>query len=855
MAIRRRFRSRSSERPHRVPQRRKLALSLCIAMAIVGTAAAGEREDWYLAAHNHRDTGLSVLVVTADDGGRWIRVSDLRLLDLDVPRVPTRTHAGELFIPLSSLPLGIDIDAVGGRLHLLDGGHRAPTPAEDLIVDIVVNGETLGEPQVARRQDEDVLLSRQTLAAARLTPPTENAGDWTPVSALAGTHYVLDERRMRLDITARPEHFTATRLRLGDPQGEQSIVRARAPLSAIVGYDLGVGRTAEGAQRSSLLLDAGVAGGHSSCRNRQLWRSGVSWSRLDSTCFIDWPERRLSVAIGDGISRDSSLSGAVRYGGFRVGTDFDLQPQLRTQPLLGVQGTARLPSILEIWSQQQLAFRGELPPGPFQVDGIPAQTGRGSLEAVVTDALGRQVVLSAPVYSDPNLLRSGLSDWSFEAGRLRENFLTDDDRYADPFALFSWRRGLSSFWTVEARAEWQASHHLLGLTNYLRLGHLGVAELSAARSDADGVAGQGWAIGYGYEGIHWTVGFRHAAYDAGYRDLAYPLAGTAPARDVQANAGMRIGRASLSIGAILHDSRTDGEQRLARAGLSVPLGRGFINITAFRPLQPAGDTIYSAIFTLPLEGQRSASAWVNGDAHGLDPGASLQRSLPIGPGYGYRLLHEESAFGPRSIAEGTLRTRATQWSASLQQSQAGTDVRLGAAGALVATGDGAFVTTDDGGSFALVDLPQGDARVLREHQFAASTRGDGKALVSGLRPFEPNRLDVDSSSLAMSSRLDRTDLEVTPGRRQVVIADFGARHVVPLTLQVKTGAGSAIPAGAVAHWPDTTAQVGYDGLLYLELEDTTKDIDLTWQDRRCTIPASALPARPDPAQLYEVTCR
>ena len=57
---------------------------------------------------------------------------------------------------------------------------------------------------------------------------------------------------------------------------------------------------------------------------------------------------------------------------------------MRTQPLLGVEGSARLPSVLEIWLGQQQVMRSDLPPGPFVVEGIPGRTGRGELQAVIT---------------------------------------------------------------------------------------------------------------------------------------------------------------------------------------------------------------------------------------------------------------------------------------------------------------------------------------------------------------------------------------------------------------------------------------------------------------------------------------
>jgi outer membrane usher protein len=852
MARRRPFRCTSSKPARKPAARCTLFLAVCLAAAM-GRAGAQEREAWYVAAHNHLDTGLKVLVVTLDDGSRWLRVSDLRLLGLSLPTTAPRLLGGDAFVPVGSLGVRTDIDAVGGRLHLLDEVPPAAS-TEDLVLDLVVNGEPFAEAQVARRNGNDVLLSRDTLALVRLG--ARSGDDWTSVRALAGEHYVLDESRMRLELTVAPEQFESTRLSANQRAPASHASTVRAPLSMIIGYDVGVGRAADGSDRSSLLLDTGVAADRASCRNRELWRSGTSWSRLDTACFVDWPERRLSLSIGDAISRDSSLSGSVRYGGVRIGTDFALQPELRTQPLLGVEGTARLPSTLEIWARQQLAFRGDLPPGPFEVSGLPAQSGRGQLDAIVTDALGRRVVVSEPYYSDPNLLQPGLSDWALELGKLREGFLTAEDHYTDAFGLLSWRGGLSSSWTMEARAEWETSHQLFGISNYLKLGHLGVAEISAARSLGTSGSGAAGALGYSYQGFHWNLGLRYAAYDAGYRDLAYSVAGTAPARDAQLNAGVRVGRASLSFGATLRDSRRDGELRLAHAGLSVPIGRGYLSVTAFRPLEPAGQTTYSAIFTLPLSGQRSASAWVNGDGGGLAPGASLQRSLPAGPGYGYRLLHEDSDFGPRTDVEASWRSNRALLSGAVLDTDEGTDYRLGAAGALVMTRDAAFLSTDDGGSFALVDMPQQDARLMREHQYAVSTRGDGKALLSGLRPFETNRLDIDSTSLDFSSHLDQTSLDVTPGRRQVVVADFGASHSLPLSLRVKDAAGAPMPAGALAHWSkQRSAQVGYDGILYLELDQGPEQLDLDWRDRHCTIPAASLPTSPDPAALYEVTCQ
>jgi outer membrane usher protein len=850
MASARKSRSRWSKRP---------ALALWLAAAVAtGTVQADERESWYLAARNHLETGLSVMIVTLDDGSQWIRVTDLKLLDIPLPAMAPRTHAGESILPLSSLTLGTDIDSAGGRLHLLDPGPPVvSTETEDLVLDITANGQALAEAQVARRAGDTIWLSKDTLSAARFRVPVEVSADgWIPVRALAGEHYVFDAARMRLEISTDPERFELTRLHAGGEGDEASPGHAPAPLAAIVGYDVATGRDVAGSRYSSLLLDTAVSKGRTSCRSGQLWRTDKSWSRLESNCYADWPEHRLSLVLGDAISRDSSLSGAVRYGGIRIGTDFGLQPHLRTQPMLGVEGSARLPSILEVWIEQKLALRTELPPGEFLLDGVPAQSGRGEINAVITDALGRRTLVSTPFYSDPNLLRTDLTDWSLEFGRLRQNFLGADDQYGDPFGLFTWRRGLSSFWTLETRAEWQPTHRLLGLANYLKLGQFGVLELSAARSQDQAMTGGGaFAAGYSYQGQRLSAGVRYAAYDEHYQDLAYPLAGTAPARDAQANAGIRLGRVSLSAGAVLRDRRGADQQRLVRAAASLPLGPGYLSLSAFRSMQPISNVLYTAIYTLPLGREHSMAAWVNGGDGALNPGFSVQRSLPAGPGYGYRLAREESPFGARSSVNATVRGSTGETDAAIFQTAEGTDARIGTRGALIASGEGIFLAPDDGGSFAVVTMPQPGARILREHQFAAVTNDSGKAVIPKLRPFERNRLDVETESLDTSSRLSNPALDLVPGRRQVVRADFGASRANPLTLRVETKDGLPIPAGATAQWAEQpVGPVGYDGLLYLEMTGKAKAITIEWQSQSCRIPADALPAVPDPSQTYSVTC-
>ena len=57
----------------------------------------------------------------------------------------------------------------------------------------------------------------------------------------------------------------------------------------------------------------------------------------------------------------------------------------------------------------------------FSVD-VPVVTGEGTVQVVVRDATGKEVVTSADYFAAQELLKPGLSDYSAEVGFARTNF-------------------------------------------------------------------------------------------------------------------------------------------------------------------------------------------------------------------------------------------------------------------------------------------------------------------------------------------------------------------------------------------------------------------------------------------------
>ena len=66
-----------------------------------------------------------------------------------------------------------------------------------------------------------------------------------------------------------------------------------------------------------------------------------------------------------------------------------------------------MPSTVDVFVNGRRVASEDVPPGPFTIDRLPAITGAGQMQVVVTDALGRQQVIAQPYYSGRTLLRAG----------------------------------------------------------------------------------------------------------------------------------------------------------------------------------------------------------------------------------------------------------------------------------------------------------------------------------------------------------------------------------------------------------------------------------------------------------------
>ena len=72
------------------------------------------------------------------------------------------------------------------------------------------------------------------------------------------------------------------------------------------------------------------------------------------------------------------------------------------------------------------------------------------MQMVVTDILGRETTYTQDFYVSPELLRTGLSEYSYSLGAIRKNFGYESNNYGDIALLATHRYGINDRLTVGA---------------------------------------------------------------------------------------------------------------------------------------------------------------------------------------------------------------------------------------------------------------------------------------------------------------------------------------------------------------------------------------------------------------------
>jgi outer membrane usher protein len=730
----------------------------------------------------------------------------------------------------------------------------ANTALEEMWLMVHINRQEQGETvPLLRRNDGRLLARREDLRRWRLrvpevVPQSHNGEAFYPLDALRGLSYRVDETAQTLELDAAPGLFGMTEIK-GTVAGFSS--PTPSPPGGFFNYDVAVDRM-DGQSKTSGLFELGAFGSWSSGTSTFVGRDygdGKSIVRLDTTWTHDRPAELATVRLGDAISSTGGWGRSVRFGGVQWATNFATQPAISTMPLPGLAGEAVLPSTVDLYVNDALRMRRDVPAGPFSIQNLPVVTGEGEARLVVRDILGRERIITQPFYASPRLLQQGLHDYSYELGFVRENFGIASNDYGRFVAVGTHRFGFNDRFTGEIRGEALLNQQIVGLSGAFLQPAAGVFAASLAGSHSDRDAGGLLSLGFERQSRVMTLGTSVQLATQGFTQLGLLPGESAPKRTSRTYISTASrGFGSFGLAYTQQDFWDQRQLKLLSASYNVTLGNlGFLSLSLLRFLGEDQKSIVGLTFTRPLDGRTSASVNATAEAGSVQALTQVQRNLPAGSGIGYRI---RAGAGDSDLREAGVSAQNSIGTYALEasQSRGENSFRGSASGGMVLAGGNAFLSRRVNESFAVAqvgDYP--NVRIYADNQLVARTGVDGSAFLPRLLAYQKNSISIEQADLPLDTEIDTVQMDAVPYFRSGLMLKFPVRRSSGALLTVILGNGKPLPAGALARVVGAKKEFpsGHGGQIYMTGLVARNRVRVSWRGQVCEFTV-AFPSTTDP---------
>jgi outer membrane usher protein len=298
-------------------------------------------------------------------------------------------------------------------------------------------------------------------------------------------------------------------------------------------------------------------------------------------------------------------------------------------------------------------------------------------------------------------------------------------------------------------------------------------------------------------------------------------------------------KGSVGIAYVIQHFRNQTDTRIATLSYGASLGRtASYSISMLRNLTGDMSTTLFALlsFTLDVSTNLSASAQSVRGGNGAsryDFSTSLQRNLPLGEGYGYRL---QARSGGANEASYSIQNNVGTYTAETAQNLGYNTTRLDVAGGIAVLGGDAFLSRRIDQSFAVVRIPDySNVHVLVDNQPAGQTDDNGNALIPRLRAYDINLISIDQRDIPLDAEIDTLKLRAVPYFRSGIDVKFPIKRSLGATLTIRLDNGQPLPVGATVHLfgKKNIYTVGYGGEVYLVGLDPINKLRATWHKQTC----------------------
>jgi len=731
------------------------------------------------------------------------------------------------------------------ELRLNSNKKCSESNTEIIIVDFILNSQIYAEPVVAHKilgggiaidvdiwnqfnlipLDQKILLSDCTYGY--LLPQRE------------GFSYKFNSALQTLEIVASADAFQG--VIFGIP------VRKYKPIEPSPGFFMNYNISGTEIRNSSssvggILGFVGFNKSGSVTHEQSLLNESSSNKSIRGNTFFkkDFPDAMESFVVGDTLSSDGDWSRPARYLGVRWSRDFLTQPGYITYPSPSLKGSAALPSVVDIYINNQKQFQQVLTPGPFDYRNVPLTTGAGEVNLVVKDLLGRETVITKSFYTQNSMLKEGLSDFSMESGLFRKNYGTLSNDYSTPFAAGTYRQGLTDTTTGQSRLELGVDRQAIGADVTSVIGTLGSIHLATAVSkDSERDTGAQYNVGLERRTPNYLIGAQYKAYSKDYTPFAYSSSLETRTKNIfNATATIPIYKdvaTSLSyVEQTSYDTSAFRNVSLT-TGISLPLQIS-MSVIANKSLTTDKAWFAGLNLNIPLGQEYSSSLNSNRQNNGdVINTVNLTKNIPAGNGYGWGLnLSDDKTQQTR--ANVVVNTDVIQFSSEVNQGQNNNALRLGVNGSL-GYAEGLKFATRNIGDDSIAVVKVGDLKgipIYSQNQIMTHTNDQGLAFLK-IRPYEKAKISIDPNTLPLDVDLNETKREPVPYAKGSALVDFNIVRLKHVLITILQADGSFVPAGTkvAIKGQEEVFYVGRRGEVYISNLEDVSHLTITWKEHSC----------------------
>jgi len=640
--------------------------------------------------------------------------------------------------------------------------------------------------------------------------------------------YQLDQDQIRLVISADPSLMAATSLMITNPRPPGWKVQSNSAIFLNYSANWSSDDTTAGYGELGMHLFGALFETAASVNDTGVITPGLT------SITVDQVGGRRRWVLGDTIGRSTTLGSTPVVGGFSLSTQQDLDPYYSIYPMPQVRGAVRTPSIADVYVDGRLVSTVRLPPGRFTLSDLPIEAGLGNARVIIRDALGREQSINLGFYLSTQLLKRGEQDYSYVVGLERTTTDTSVD-YGRAMGTAIHNIGLSDWLTVGFQGE-GAKDLVVGGVGFhaklWRLGTFGAEGLASQHIDEQGYAAtsvyrfmsnwfstevRGTWIGPGFQNLYLEPADREQINADGSATVSLGWFGSLTiggtlggpqalmARLSQVNPDF-IGRIPTPVKTKFQDALATRHDKLLRIGYTLSItSRVQLSANATRSERAGFPTTWEgfASLTVPLGWRAIASAVTSVDTAGEAlTSVHLQRSLPLGPGFGFRV--DADAQDPYRT-QGTFEVQSRRGIIGVRTDGSKDDKALttfNLAGSIVGIGGEVLLSRPIDDGFALVRVPNArGVRVLANNQLSGRTGRRGSLFVPDLRSYLSSPIGIIQDDVPVEVRLGDISQDVAVPYRGGAVVTFEAKLIRAVT-------GRLIVAGTEAAYGTLTIEAG-----------------------------------------------